>query len=88
MDYLEERVKIALIFFTLWVNSPGQTTGPQVSNRLFDSKQECAMFVNTIAQGEVVDKNYEFEFASMDGLLFKGGCYNEQEFKELFYIQS
>jgi hypothetical protein len=88
MDYLEERVKIALVFFTLWVNSPGQTTGPEVSDRLFDSKQECAMFVNTIAQGEVVDENYEFEFASMDGLLFKGGCYNVQEFKELFYIQS
>lgn len=81
-------MKVALVFFTMWINSPGQTTGPEVSNRLFDSKQECAVFVNTIAEGNVVDENYEFEFASMDGLLFKGGCYNAQEFKELFYIQS
>jgi hypothetical protein len=86
MDYLEERVKIALVFFTLWVNSPGQTTGPEVSNRLFDSKQECAEFVNTIAQGDVVDENYEFKFASMDGLMFVGGCYTPEEFKEKFYV--
>lgn len=77
---------VTLIFFTMWINGPANPQGPQISDRLFDSKQECAEFVNTIAQGEVVDDNYEFIFASMDGLVFKGGCYSPEEFDEKFYI--
>jgi hypothetical protein len=77
--------EVVLVFFTLWINSPGQTTGPEISDRRFESKVECAEFVNTVADGNVVDENYEFTFASMDGLIFKGGCYNAEEFKLKFY---
>lgn len=87
MDYLEKRVNgIALVFFTMWISGPANPQGPQISDRLFKSKQECAAFVNTIAQGNVVDENYEFTFASMDGLIFKGGCYNREEFEDQFYF--
>lgn len=79
---------IALVFYTLNINGPATTTGPVVSDRLFDSYQECAEFVNTIAQQDVVDENFEFEFASMDGILFKGGCYNEEQFGEVFATQT
>jgi hypothetical protein len=87
MDHLEKRVNgIALVFFTMWINGPANPQGPEISDRLFKSKQECAEFVNTIAQGDVVNDNYEFTFASMDGLVFKGGCYSPEEFAEKFYI--
>ena len=79
---------VTLVFFTAMINGPFSPQGPQISDRLFETKKECAEFVNKLVQGDVVDENYEFKFASMDGLMFIGGCYNEQEFKELFYIQS
>ena len=77
---------VALVFSTMMINGPANPTGPEVSNKFFESKQECAEFVNTIAKNDVVDENYEFKFASMDGLLFVGGCYTPEEFKEKFYV--
>ena len=77
---------IALVFFTMWINGPANPQGPEISDRLFKSKQECAEFVNTIAQSDVVDDNYKFIFASIDGLVFKGGCYTPEEFEKEFYI--
>ena len=75
---------IALVFFTLNIHNPVITTGPEFSDRLFQSHTECAEFVNTIAGQKVVDENFEFQFASIDGLLFKGGCYTASEYKKLF----
>ena len=75
---------VALIFFTLNIHNPNITTGPEISDRMFKSHAECADFVNTITQQNVVDENYEFQFASIDGLLFKGGCYTEEEYNKLF----
>ena len=79
---------IALVFYTAMVNGPFNPQGPQISDRLFETKDECAEFVNTIAQSDVVDENYEFKFASMDGLMFVGGCYTPEEFKKEFSIES
>lgn len=81
-------VGILLVFFTINVNGPPKPTGPTVSERIFDSQEQCAEFVNTIAKNNVVDDDYQFQFASMDGLIFKGGCYTEQQFNEKFYIES
>ena len=77
---------VALVFFTAMINGPFNPKGPQISDRLFDSKQECADFVNTIARDNVVDENFEFKFASFDGLMFVGGCYDPDEFKEKFQV--
>lgn len=75
---------VALVFFTLNIYNPVVTTGPVFSNRLFDTHQQCAEFVMQIAEGDVVDENYEFEFASMDGIIFKGGCYTAQEYENQY----
>ena len=49
---------------------------------MFKLHSDCAEFVNTVAQLNVVDRNYEFEFASADGLIFKGGCYTKSEWSD------
>ena len=77
---------IALVFYTAMITGPFNPNGPEISDRTFKSKQECAEFVNTIAQHDVVDINYEFKFASMDGTVFIGGCYTPKEFEEKYYI--
>jgi hypothetical protein len=74
---------ILLVFFTLHINNPSTYSGPQISDRLFESHEECAWFVNQVAKESVVDANFEFEFASIDGWLYKGGCYTENEYKKL-----
>ena len=79
-------MNVALVFYTVMITGPFNPQGPEMSDRLFETKQECAEFVNTIAQEKVVDENYEFKFASMDGLMFLGGCYSPEEFEEKFYI--
>lgn len=80
---------VLLVFFTLNIHNPIVTNGPQFSDRIFESHDECAEFVNTIADDgtntEVVDENYEFEFSSIDGLLFKGGCYTASEYDETYH---
>lgn len=80
--------EIALVFFTMWLQDPSTASGPQFSEKLFPSHEECAEFVNIIADDgtntKVVDENYEFEFATVDGLLFAGGCYSAKEYEEKF----
>ena len=50
-------------------------SGPEeISDRIFYSKQECAEFVNTIAQMNVVKDDYTFKFVANDGMLFRGQC--------------
>jgi hypothetical protein len=83
---------VALVFFTFWLHSPNVTTGPEFSQTLFDTHEECAEFVNTIAddgtQPNVVDENFEFKFASVDGLVFFGGCYTAEQYDEKFLDRS
>jgi len=52
-----------------------------ISDRIFTSKIECAEFVNTLAQMEVVDEVGKFKFIANDGTMFKGQCV---EIKEWF----
>jgi len=83
---------IALVFFTFWINNPNAQTGPEISEKLYATHEECAEFVNAIADDgtntTVVDENFEFEFASADGLVFYGGCYTAEEYEKKFLQQS
>jgi len=83
---------IALVFFTFWINNPNATTGPEISENLFATHEECAEFVNAVAEDgtntNVVDENFEFKFASVDGLVFYGGCYSAEEYEKKFLQQS
>ena len=80
--------EVVLVFFTMWIQDPLTARGPQFSENLFATHAECAEFVNTVADDgtntTVVDENYEFEFATVDGLLFAGGCYTAQEYEEKY----
>ena len=76
---------IALVFTVTNLVAPGVTEGPNVSDKLFPSREACAEFVNRLADdgtnSVVVDLNYEFEFATIDGVIFRGGCYSAQDLK-------
>ena len=50
-----------------------------ISDRIFTSKTECAEFVNTLAQMEVVDEVGKFKFIANDGAMFKGQCVEMKE---------
>lgn len=83
---------IALVFFTFWLHQPDIRTGPQISETLFESHQACADFVNKVADDgsntNVVDNNFEFKFASVDGLVVFGGCYSAEEYEKKFLKES
>ena len=76
---------IALVFTVTNLVSPGVTEGPNVSDKLFENREACADFVNKLADdgtnSAIVDENYEFEFATIDGAIFRGGCYSAQDLK-------
>ena len=56
----------------------------EISDRIFNSYEECVGFVNTVADMDVVKSDYKFRFVSLDGLLFDGQCI---EMKEWFLTQ-
>lgn len=74
-----------LVFWTWMFHDPTVIMGPQVSEKVFESRQECVDFVNTVAEHQVADnRTGHFEFASEDGMIFKGGCIvDEKEFDSL-----
>jgi len=76
---------IALIFSITSMYDPSFTEGPTMSDRLFESHEQCEQFVNSVADDgtgtDVVDENYEFRFATMDGLIFSGGCYTAEQLR-------
>ena len=78
---------IALVFFTAMLDGSVRT-GPEFSERAFDTHEQCEEFVNAVADDgtgiDVVDINYEFEFVSFDGLIFYGGCYTGDQYREKF----
>jgi len=50
-----------------------------ISERIFVSYEECAEFVNTIADNDVVNSDYGFKFVASDGILFEGQCIEMRE---------
>jgi len=54
---------------------------PSVSDKVFESFDECAKFVNTIAQQDVVNSDYGFQFLSIDGLLVSGQCVAKEDYQ-------
>ena len=83
---------VALIFTVSNINSPDVTQGPTVSDKLFESHKACEQFVNAVADDgtgiDVVDDNHEFEFASKDGMIFRGGCYTAEQFRNKILKES
>ena len=50
-----------------------------ISDRIFTSYEECATFVNTVADMEVVNSDGGFRFVAVDGMLFEGQCVEMRE---------
>lgn len=50
-----------------------------LSDRIFNSYEECATFVNTVVNQEVVNSDYGFRFVAPDGMLFSGQCIEMKE---------
>jgi len=74
---------IMLVFVMSTMTIPIQSQGPAISERVFTSKQECADFVNMLANQEVVGEHGEpnmFDFVSEDGFRFTGGCFTTEEY--------
>lgn len=75
----------------IWLTMNAQTSeiiGPEMSERYFETHAECALFMNTIARKPIVDENYEFRFATPQGIFFMGGCYNAEEYLKIFRKES
>ena len=67
------------------LHDPETIMGPQISERIFKDRQACIDFVNTVSESnEIANKHGTFMFSSVDGMIFKGGCIqNEEEFDKL-----
>ena len=52
----------------------------QISDRVFESYEECAGFVNEVAQDNVVNSDFSFQFLSVDQLLFEGQCIEKKDY--------
>lgn len=52
----------------------------EISDRIFESHEECAEFVNMLAQDDVVNSDYGFRFLSNDGMLFDGQCISQEDY--------
>ena len=50
-----------------------------VSDRVFNSLDECAEFVNAVANADVVNSDYGFRFVAPDGMLFDGQCIHKSD---------
>ena len=75
---------VVLIWFTMNIMDPTKIYGPDISERTFQNHDECALFVNIIAKQPIVNDKYEFAFGTPDGTLFRGGCYNAEEYEKIF----
>ena len=80
-------MKTWLVFWTWYLHDPTVIMGPQASERSFENRQECIEFVKTVSHSngfEIVDHLGYFQFSSIDGMVFKGGCIqNTEEFDKL-----
>ena len=53
----------------------------QISDRIFQSYDECAEFVNMVAQDNVINSDYGFRFVSNDGDVFEGQCIGRSDYE-------
>ena len=51
----------------------------EVSDRVFVSYEECAEFVNTLAEQQVVNSDHGFKFLASDGVVFEGQCIDSKD---------
>lgn len=65
-------IEILLVF------SIGGAT-PSISDRIYNSYEECESFVNALVGMDVVKSDYTFEFYASDAVLFKGQCVEMKE---------
>jgi len=54
---------------------------PSVSDRIFESYDECKHFVNALAKQSVVNSDYGFQFLSSDKLLVSGQCVAKEDYR-------
>ena len=73
-------MEILLVYMMTYVSDPRASVGPQVSDRIFSSTEECEDFVNTLA-GDDVFKDNRFKFVAQDGIIFHGGCMTPFEYE-------
>jgi hypothetical protein len=55
---------------------------PTISDRVFESYDECKEFVNTLVKQSVVNSDYGFQFLSVDGLLVSGQCVAKEDYQK------
>ena len=53
---------------------------PEISDRVFESFESCAEFVDTLAGESVVNSDHGFEFLSSDGIYFSGQCIEKSDY--------
>ena len=73
-------MEILLVYMMVHMNNPEASVGPQVSDRIFSSTEECEDFVNTLAGADACKDN-RFKFVAQDGIKFHGGCMTPFEYK-------
>lgn len=76
--------EVIVLMWAILNAQTGEVQGPEMSERYFKTHQECALFMDTIAGKPIVDENYEFRFATPQGIFFMGGCYNAEEYLKIF----
>ena len=77
--------EILLVFVMSTITVPVEHQGPEISQKVFSSKAECAEFVDLLAMMTVVGEKEpnRFDFVSEDGFRFRGGCFTQQEYMQL-----
>jgi hypothetical protein len=73
-------MEILLVYMMVHINDPTREIGPQVSDRIFESTEECKDFVNTLA-GSDAFTGTRFKFIANDGVVFHGGCMTPFEYE-------
>ena len=73
-------MEILLVYMMSHINDPQASVGPQVSDRIFSSTEECEEFVATLA-GSNPFKDNRFKFVASDGVIFYGGCLTPFEYE-------
>ena len=73
-------MEVLLVYMMVHMSNPEASVGPQVSDRIFSSTEECEDFVNTLAGADTF-KNNRFKFVAQDGIIFHGGCMTPFEYE-------
>jgi len=73
-------MEILLVYMMVHMSNPEASVGPQVSDRIFSSTEECEDFVNTLAGADAFKDN-RFKFIAQDGVIFHGGCMTPFEYE-------